>query len=242
MTAAPRKIFLVEDDEHIRMLVETLLKGAGYTILSTTEPQQAHDIARREMPDLVLCDIAMPVLDGYGVLRELQADPDTARIPVVFLTAHREFSERVRAFRFGVVDYVTKPFTRDILLKKIEKVLEGLHHRPGFEGGTGEASVQTLVDEVKREGRSGVLTVTNPKGEQRAVFRGGELVEGALPPVSRASKGALPGAGPRPRGHRGPRPAPAARERVRPRGAAGAARGACARCWWSTTTRSSAPS
>ena len=188
MTAAPRKIFLVEDDEHIRLLVETLLKGAGYTIFSTTEPQQAHDIARREQPDLVLCDIAMPVLDGYGVLRELQADPETARIPVVFLTAHREFSERVRAFRFGVVDYVTKPFTRDILLKKIEKVLEGLHHRPGFEGGAGEASVQTLVDEVKREGRSGVLTVSDPKGEQRAVFRGGELVEGVLPPPSEAAQ------------------------------------------------------
>jgi DNA-binding response OmpR family regulator len=180
---APRKIFLVEDDEHIRLLVETLLKAAGYTMLSTAQPQEAHEIARREMPDLVLCDIAMPVLDGYGVLRELQADPETARIPVVFLTAHREFSERVRAFRFGVVDYVTKPFTRDILLKKIEKVLEGLHHRPGFEGGTGEASVQTLVEEVKREGRSGVLTVQDPKGDRRAVFRGGELVEGVLPPV-----------------------------------------------------------
>jgi DNA-binding response OmpR family regulator len=188
VTAAPRKIFLVEDDEHIRLLVETLLKSAGYEILSTTEPQTAHDVARREMPDLVLCDIAMPVLDGYGVLRELQADPETARIPVVFLTAHREFSERVRAFRFGVVDYVTKPFTRDILLKKIEKVLEGLHHRPGFEGGAGEALVQTLVEEVKREGRSGVLTVTNPKGEQRAVFRGGELVEGAVPPAAEAAQ------------------------------------------------------
>ena len=133
MSSSPRKIFVVEDDEHIRTLVETLLKGAGYEIVCTGQPQEALEIARRERPDLVLCDIAMPVLDGYGVLRGLQSDPETARIPVVFLTAHREFSERVRAFRFGVVDYVTKPFTKDILLKKIEKVLEGLHHRPGFE-------------------------------------------------------------------------------------------------------------
>lgn len=175
---------MVEDDEHIRLLVDTLLKGAGYEVFSTSQPTDALEIARHKTPDLVLCDIAMPVLDGYGVLRDLQSDPETARIPVVFLTAHREFSERVRAFRFGVVDYVTKPFTKDILLKKIEKVLEGLHHRPGFEGGTGEESVQGLVEEVRREGRSGVLTVKGAEGESRAVFRGGEVVEGAIPPVS----------------------------------------------------------
>ena len=184
MSSSPRKIFVVEDDEHIRTLVETLLKGAGYEIVYTGQPQEALEIARRERPDLVLCDIAMPVLDGYGVLRGLQSDPETARIPVVFLTAHREFSERVRAFRFGVVDYVTKPFTKDILLKKIEKVLEGLHHRPGFEAGTGTQSVQGLMEDVRREGRSGVLTVKGAEGEARAVFKGGEMVEGALPPAS----------------------------------------------------------
>jgi DNA-binding response OmpR family regulator len=187
MASPGHKIFVVEDDEHIRLLVETLLKGAGYAVVATGQPAEAHETARREAPDLVLCDIAMPVQDGYGVLRQLQADPETARIPVVFLTAHREFSERVRAFRFGVVDYVTKPFTRDMLLKKIEKVLEGLHHRPGVEGGTGEASVQTLMEEVKREGRSGILTVEDGGGEARAVFRGGELVEGVLSPVSESA-------------------------------------------------------
>jgi DNA-binding response OmpR family regulator len=188
MASTPRKIFVVEDDEHIRLLVETLLKGAGYQIVCTGQPQEALEIARRESPDLVLCDIAMPVLDGYGVLRELQGDPETARIPVVFLTAHREFSERVRAFRFGVVDYVTKPFTKDILLKKIEKVLEGLHHRPGFEAGTGEQSVQGLMDEVRREGRSGVLTVKAAEGESRVVFKAGEMVEGSIPRVSEGAQ------------------------------------------------------
>jgi DNA-binding response OmpR family regulator len=188
MANAVRKILVVEDDEHIRMLVETLLKAAGYSVVSTTQPTEARELARREIPDLVLCDIAMPVLDGYGVLRELQGDAETARVPVVFLTAHREFSERVRAFRFGVVDYVTKPFTRDILIKKVEKVLEGLHHRPGIEGGTGESSVQTLVDEVKREGRSGVLTVKDMELEARAVFKGGAMVEGAIPPVSEVAQ------------------------------------------------------
>ena len=74
-----RKLIVVEDDEHIRVLVETLLKSAGYSVVSTSQPTEAHELTRRESPDLVLCDIAMPALDGYGVLRELQADPETAR-------------------------------------------------------------------------------------------------------------------------------------------------------------------
>jgi DNA-binding response OmpR family regulator len=183
-TANKRTVMVVEDDEHILALVATLLRGAGYEVIALADPTQALAQCRSRLPDLVLCDIAMPVIDGYGVLRALQGDPETARIPVVFLTAHREFSERVRAFRFGVVDYVTKPFTKDILLKKVEKVMEGLRHRPGVEAGTGEASVQTLLEAVRREGRSGVLTVRDDNREARAVFKSGQVVEGAIPTLS----------------------------------------------------------
>jgi DNA-binding response OmpR family regulator len=177
-----RRILVVEDDDQIRQLVETLLGSAGYAVTTTGRPSEALALARRESPHLILCDIAMPELDGYGVLRALQSDPETACMPVVFLTAHREFSERVRAFRFGVVDYVTKPFTKDILIRKVEKVLEGLHHRPGIEGGAGPG-VESLLEDVKREGRSGVLTVRGAFGESRAVIQGGEIVEGTLPPA-----------------------------------------------------------
>jgi CheY-like chemotaxis protein len=109
-----RKIVTIEDDAQIRQLVQTMLTAEGYTVVATDDPTQALEIIRREAPDLVLCDIAMPVMDGYAVLKALQSDPGTAQYPVVFLTAHREFSERVRAFRFGVVDYLAKPFSRKI--------------------------------------------------------------------------------------------------------------------------------
>jgi DNA-binding response OmpR family regulator len=139
------------------------------------------ELARRETPDLVLCDIAMPGLDGYGVLKALQADPSTARFPVVFLTAHREFSERVRAFRFGVVDYVTKPFNREILIRKVEKVLGGLQERSGVRAQGGEESVQELLEDVQREARSGVLTVSDQSGESHAVIERGRVVESTIP-------------------------------------------------------------
>ena len=91
-----RKIVVIEDDEAIRGLVTTFLKTGGHTVVATGDPLGAKELVRQEAPDLVLCDIAMPELDGYGVLRALQTDPETARYPVVFLTAHREFTERGR--------------------------------------------------------------------------------------------------------------------------------------------------
>jgi DNA-binding response OmpR family regulator len=174
------KILVVEDESEIRFLIETILRPAGYEVVSTGDPTRALELARQSAPDLILCDIAMPGLDGYGVLKALQSDPGTASCPVVFVTAHKDFSQRVRAFRFGVVDYVTKPFTRDILLRKVERVLEGRHARPGVREEGGE-EVPNLLEQVRRESRSGVLTVTHEKGEGRALIHDGRVVESTIP-------------------------------------------------------------
>src|SRR5262245_33011999 len=125
------KFLLVEDDEETRALVESILGFEGHSVVSTSDPTAALGLARTEAPDLVLCDIAMPVMDGYGVLKALQTDPATAHVPVVFLSGHKDFSERVRAFRFGVIDYISKPFTRETLVRKVARILEGRSRRPG---------------------------------------------------------------------------------------------------------------
>jgi DNA-binding response OmpR family regulator len=172
-----RKVLVVEDDDAIRTLIERFLVSGGYSVVSTGNPTSALDLARESAPHLVLCDIAMPGMDGYGVLKALQSDPVTARMPVVFLTAQREFTERVRAFRFGVVDYMTKPFTRDLLLKKVERVLQSLADRPGVRA---DGTVESLLQDVQREARSGVLTVTGA-GAGRAVIESGQVVESTIP-------------------------------------------------------------
>lgn len=173
---AGRKIVVIEDDEHIRTLVVAFLASAGYAVVSSGDPTGAVALVRREDPDLILCDIAMPGLDGYGVLKALQADPETAHYPVVFLTAHREFTERVQAFRFGVVDYLTKPFTREVLLRRVERVLQGLDRRSGVATGEGSGAAGRLLEEVHREARTGVLSIPAAGGESRVVFRAGEVV------------------------------------------------------------------
>jgi DNA-binding response OmpR family regulator len=175
--AKRRKIVIIDDDDQVRRLIRELLEGGGYAVADTGDPARAAELVRAEDPALVLCDISMPGLDGYGVLRELQSDPATARYPVVFLTAHGEFTERVQAFRYGVVDYVAKPFTKEILLRKVAKVLAERARRSGLAEGKGPAPSSELVEEVQRESRSGLLTVEGVEGEAKVVIRAGEVVE-----------------------------------------------------------------
>lgn len=137
--ARDQTIVVVEDEEEVRALVDRILSQAGYRVFSTTDPARTVSLVREHKPDLLLTDIAMPAMDGYAVLRALQDDPQTARCPVVFLSGHRDFSERVRAFRVGVVDYLTKPFTREVLLKKIERVLDARQRRPEPPAGADSA-------------------------------------------------------------------------------------------------------
>lgn len=176
-----RKVLVVEDEELIRTLLFGFLTSAGYVVVSTGQPREALDLARRESPDLVISDISMPEMDGYAVLRALQSDPTTARVPVVFLTAHREFTERVRAFRFGAVDYITKPFSRDALVRRVERVFEDRASRPGIQERPGDnASVRQLLHEVKKESRTGLLSLTGSGGGTHAVIDGGRVVESTL--------------------------------------------------------------
>ena len=124
-----RSLVLVEDSDDVREALEIILTEAGYRVAATGDPRRALELVREHRPDLVLCDIAMPDMDGYDVVRALQADAATARLPVVFLTARHEFTERVRAFRLGVLDYLTKPIAPDVLTGKIARILVGIDRR-----------------------------------------------------------------------------------------------------------------
>jgi CheY-like chemotaxis protein len=117
----PRTIAVVEHDGQNRDELHRLLGAAGYRVVSTNEARAAVDLVREERPALLLCNVDMPGMDGYAVLKAIQADPETASCPVVFLSPNPEFSERIRAFRHGVIDYLTRPLTPEVLLRKMEK-------------------------------------------------------------------------------------------------------------------------
>ena len=125
----PRTIAVVEDDRRSLDELHRLLGSAGYRVVSTNDARAAVQLVREERPALLLCNVGMAGMDGYAVLKAIQADPATAGCPVVFLSPNQEFSERIRAFRHGVIDYLTRPITPEVLLRKVEKALEGRGER-----------------------------------------------------------------------------------------------------------------
>src|SRR5262245_39044512 len=104
------KILLIDDEEPIRLLCRVNLEAAGMQVLEAADGEAGLELARNEVPDLILLDVMMPGVDGWLVAESLLDDGRTRTIPVVFLTARAELGDRARALESGGLDYVTKPF------------------------------------------------------------------------------------------------------------------------------------
>lgn len=111
-----KRILVIEDEAHIRANLVRLLTLEGYAVEAAEDGAAGLAAARAHRPDLVICDLLMPELDGYGVLGGLRQDPATAATPFIMLTASAEESARETAWARGVDGFITKPFAlRDVL-------------------------------------------------------------------------------------------------------------------------------
>ncbi len=115
-----KKILVIEDNAEVRENLVEILELSGYQVITAEDGKIGVEIALRDLPDLVLCDVMMPRLDGFGVLNILSKKSNTADIPFVFLTAKTEKSDFRRGMNLGADDYITKPFYKDELLAVIE--------------------------------------------------------------------------------------------------------------------------
>ena len=121
-----RVILIVEDDPKNLKLIRDLLQIRGYTTLEATDGKQGVDIARTKMPDLILMDIQMPVMDGLEATSILKADPVTKSITIVALTAFAMQGDREKCIEAGFNDYITKPLDTRTFMTKIKEYLEKL--------------------------------------------------------------------------------------------------------------------
>jgi DNA-binding NarL/FixJ family response regulator len=122
-----KKVLLIEDQAPMRRNLSLMLKMEGYTVLAAENGRAGIEVARREKPDLILCDVMMPELDGYGVLEALRADAATATTPFIFLTARGEKPDMRRGMNLGADDYLTKPAPRGEILAAIAARLMRKH-------------------------------------------------------------------------------------------------------------------
>ncbi|MEX1192226.1 MAG: response regulator [Brumimicrobium sp.] len=118
------KIAVIEDNHEMRENIEEILELADYEVVTASNGKDGVEIVKKELPDLIICDIMMPELDGYGVLYYLSKTPDTRGIPFIFLTAKAERSEIRKGMNMGADDYISKPFEEMELLAAIESRLE----------------------------------------------------------------------------------------------------------------------
>ena len=114
------KILLIEDNQEIRENTAEIMSLSNYNVLEAEKGKVGVELAKNENPDLIICDIMMPELDGYGVLHILSKKPETASIPFIFLTAKTEKTDIRKGMNLGADDYLTKPFDDTDLLNAIE--------------------------------------------------------------------------------------------------------------------------
>ena len=118
-----KKVLLIEDDAVLRDNTAELLELCNYEVITASNGKIGIDKVNQYLPDIIICDIMMPELDGYGVLEALSKKEVTKFIPFIFLSAKTERQDVRKGMNLGADDYITKPFTEDELISAIESRL-----------------------------------------------------------------------------------------------------------------------
>ena len=119
-----KKILIIEDNQDVRENTADILELANYEVCTAENGKEGVELAKKLNPDIILCDIMMPELDGYGVLKNLSKYKETATIPFIFLTAKTERTDVRKGMNLGADDYLTKPFEESELLEAVETRLK----------------------------------------------------------------------------------------------------------------------
>jgi CRP/FNR family transcriptional regulator, cyclic AMP receptor protein len=168
-----KKILFIDDNNDIRSNTAEILELANYDVISAENGKTGVELALKEKPDLIICDIMMPVLDGYGVLHALQKNPETMNTPFIFLTAKTEKSDLRKGMEAGADDYITKPFTGTEILNAVEGRLKKAEFlKQQFSHESAEWQVKKLTEaNIMRELISG-RNINTYKKKQTIYFEG----------------------------------------------------------------------
>lgn len=118
-----KKILIIEDNEQNLYLITFIFEKHGYEVEAASDGQTGIDMALRIRPDLIVLDIQLPVMDGYGVARSLRSYPDLADTPIVAVTSYAMVGDREKAFESGCTGYIEKPINPDTFMAQVEEHL-----------------------------------------------------------------------------------------------------------------------
>jgi len=168
------KILLVEDNKEIRENTSEILELANYKVRTANNGKKGYELALEETPDLIICDIMMPVLDGYGLLHLVSKNDHLKSVPFIFLTAKTERNDFRKGMEMGADDYITKPFTDIELLNAVESRLQKIKFQK--ENASASKNLNEFLDEIKNENALENLfnsTITNSYKKKQQIYAEG---------------------------------------------------------------------
>jgi DNA-binding NarL/FixJ family response regulator len=118
-----KQLLLIDDDPNLILLVKDYLEFQGYEVVTAENGREALEILAKNIPDMIICDVMMPEMDGYGLVEQVRQDPRTSWIPVMFLSAKGQSHDRVRGLNQGADVYMVKPFEPEELVAQVESSL-----------------------------------------------------------------------------------------------------------------------
>lgn len=121
---AQKRLLLIDDDPNLILLVKDYLEFRGYEVTTAENGREALEILEKEMPDMIICDVMMPEMDGYAFVEQVRKDPRTSWIPVLFLSAKGQSQDRVKGLNTGADVYMVKPFEPEELVSQVEASLK----------------------------------------------------------------------------------------------------------------------
>jgi CheY-like chemotaxis protein len=184
-------VLVADDDAWILRMVATVLEKRGYSVETAVDGEDALARALARTPDLLITDVMMPKMDGWSLVRQLRAHAELALLPVIFLTALSSEDDRIRGFRLGADDYVTKPFRFEELDLRVAKTLRRAAQTvqdtrdqlagSSLRGDLGQVGLSSLLVLIEMERKTGLLQLRAPGGPSAQVLvRDGKVVHARL--------------------------------------------------------------
>jgi len=184
-------VLVADDDAWILRMVATVLEKRGYSVETAVDGEDALQRALARTPDLLITDVMMPKMDGWSLVRQLRSHSELAMLPVIFLTALSSEDDRIRGFRLGADDYVTKPFRFEELDLRVAKTLRRTAQTvqdtrdqlagSGLRGDLSQVGLSSLLVLIEMERKTGLLQLRAPEGPSAQILvREGKVVHARL--------------------------------------------------------------
>ncbi|BAU11252.1 MULTISPECIES: response regulator transcription factor [unclassified Leptolyngbya] len=144
-----RRLLLIDDDPNLILLVKDYLEFRGYEVVTAENGREALEVLEQDVPDMIICDVMMPEMDGYQLVSNIRQDPKTSWIPVLFLSAKGQSQDRVKGLNIGADVYMVKPFEPEELVAQVESSLKQasrlIQHKDA-KGGDNAPKIQVPFD------------------------------------------------------------------------------------------------